>query len=99
MRAKSLQSCPTLCDAMDSSLPGVSVHGILQARTLEWDKVVRKQRGLRPPVLPPLVSGPFVELPIALCWDRASGGSQPLVSRSKYEEGPGKNIAFSVKNK
>ena len=34
--AKSLQSCPTLCDAMDSSLPGSAVPGILQARTLEW---------------------------------------------------------------
>ena len=34
--AKSLQSCPTLCDPIDSSPPGSSVHGILQARTLEW---------------------------------------------------------------
>ena len=34
--AKSLQSCPTLCDSMDCSLPGSSVPGILQARTLEW---------------------------------------------------------------
>ena len=34
--AASLQSCPTLCDPMDCSLPGFSVHGILQARTLEW---------------------------------------------------------------
>ena len=34
--AKSLQSCPTLCDPMDCSLPGSSVHGILQARVLEW---------------------------------------------------------------
>ena len=34
--AKSLQSCPTLCDPMDCSLPGFSVHGVLQARTLEW---------------------------------------------------------------
>ena len=34
--AKSLQLCPTLCDPMDCSLPGFSVHGILQARTLEW---------------------------------------------------------------
>ena len=34
--AKSLQLCPTLCDPMDCSLPGSSVHGILQARTLEW---------------------------------------------------------------
>ena len=34
--AKLLQSCLTLCDAMDCSLPGSSVHGILQARILEW---------------------------------------------------------------
>ena len=34
--AKSLQSCPTLCDPMDCSLPGFSVHEILQARILEW---------------------------------------------------------------
>ena len=30
------QSCPTLCDPMDCSLPGFSDHGILQARILEW---------------------------------------------------------------
>ena len=35
LHAKSLQSCPTLCDSMDSSLPGSSVCGILQARILE----------------------------------------------------------------
>ena len=34
--AKSLQSCPTLCDSIDSSPPGFPVPGILQARTLEW---------------------------------------------------------------
>ena len=34
--AKSLQSCPTLCDHIDGSPTGSSVHGILQARTLEW---------------------------------------------------------------
>ena len=34
--AKLLQSCLTLCDPMDCSPPGSSVHGILQARTLEW---------------------------------------------------------------
>ena len=33
---KSLQSCPTLCDPIDSSPPGFPVPGILQARTLEW---------------------------------------------------------------
>ena len=34
--AKSLQSCPTLCDPIDGSPPGSLVPGILQARTLEW---------------------------------------------------------------
>ena len=34
--AKSLQSCPTLCDPIDRSPPGPTVPGILQARTLEW---------------------------------------------------------------
>ena len=34
--AKSLQSCPTLCDPIDGSPPGFPVPGILQARTLEW---------------------------------------------------------------
>ena len=34
--AKSLQSCPTLCDPKDGSPPGSPVPGILQARTLEW---------------------------------------------------------------
>ena len=34
--AKSLQSCPTLCDPIDGSPPGSPLPGILQARTLEW---------------------------------------------------------------
>ena len=34
--AKSLQSCSTLCDPVDGSPPGSSVHGLLQARILEW---------------------------------------------------------------
>ena len=33
------QSCPTLSDPMDCSLPGSSVHGILQARVLEWGAI------------------------------------------------------------
>ena len=36
MHAKSLQSCPILCDPVDYSLPGSSVHGIFQAKILEW---------------------------------------------------------------
>ena len=34
--AKSLQSCPTLCDPRDGSPPGFPIPGVLQARTLEW---------------------------------------------------------------
>ena len=37
--AKSLQLCPTLCDLIDSSPPGSSVHGIFQAKALEWGAI------------------------------------------------------------
>ena len=37
--AKSLQSCPTLCDPIDGSPPGSPVPGTLQARTLEWGAI------------------------------------------------------------
>ena len=37
------QSCPTLCDPMDCSLPGSSVHGIFQARVLEWGAIAFSQ--------------------------------------------------------
>ena len=36
VQAELLQSCPTLCNPMNSSPPGSSVHGILQTRILEW---------------------------------------------------------------
>ena len=39
MCAKSLQSCPPLCNPIDCSLPGSSVHEILQARVLEWGAI------------------------------------------------------------
>ena len=37
--AKLLQSCPTLCNPIDGSLPGSSVNGIFQARVLEWGAI------------------------------------------------------------
>ena len=37
--SEDVQSCPTLSDPMDCSLPGSSVHGILQARVLEWGAI------------------------------------------------------------
>ena len=44
--AKSLQSCPTLCNPTDGSPPGSSVPGILQARTLEWVAISFSNKGV-----------------------------------------------------
>ena len=71
--AKSLQSCPTLCDPIDGSPPGSPVPGILQARTLEWvAKTSRK--GL----LPPLSTSAILDLPghfyLSLTWFSSCGG-------------------------
>ena len=46
--AKLLQSCPTLCDPIDSSPPGSAVPGILQARTLEWVVISFSRGSFRP---------------------------------------------------
>ena len=46
--AKSLQSCPTLSDPMDCSPPGSSVHGVFQARVLEWDAIAFSAHGSQP---------------------------------------------------
>ena len=48
MRTKSLQSCLTLWDPMECSLPGSSVHGILQARILEWVAMPSSKRSSPP---------------------------------------------------
>ena len=48
MPAQSLQSCPTLCNPVDCSLPGSSVHGILQVRILEW-VAISSSRGFSQP--------------------------------------------------
>ena len=42
------QSCPTLCDPMDCSLPGSSIHGIFQARVLEWAAISFSRRSSQP---------------------------------------------------
>ena len=46
--AKSLQSCPILCDPMECSPPGFSVHGIVQARILEWVAMPSSRGSSRP---------------------------------------------------
>ena len=59
--------------------PGSAGGAVVKNPPAERSKVVRQEAVvLQPPFLPPPVSGSFVERPRALCWDRASGGSQPL---------------------
>ena len=47
------QLCPTLCDPMDCSLPGSSIHGIFQARVLEWVVTGRTHIEAEAPILWP----------------------------------------------
>ena len=79
MCAKSLQSCPTLCDPIDHSPPDSSVHGILQARTL--DELPRPPPGDLPDpgteprslASPALAGGFFTS---SATWDAQSGGQK-----------------------
>ena len=48
MKVLVTQSCPTLCDPMDCSLPDSFVHGILQARILEWDAISFSRESSQP---------------------------------------------------
>ena len=73
VHAKSLQLCPTLCGPMDHSPPGSSVHGILQARILEW-VAMSSSRGSSQPRDQTRVSS------IYLHWQ---AGSLPLVTPGK----------------
>ena len=52
------QSCPTLSDPMDCSLPGSSVHGIFQARVLEWGAIAFSEA-----LVPPLKAALSIALP------------------------------------
>ena len=57
--SEAAQSCPTLRDPMDCSLPGSSVHGIFQARVLKWDAITFSAKHSR---LPPKWSVKFFPL-------------------------------------
>ena len=64
MRAKSLQLYLTLCDPMDCNLPGSSVHGTLQARTLDWVAISYSKGSSNPGIEPvslmsPALAGEF----------------------------------------
>ena len=56
---KVAQSCPTPCDPIDCSLPGSSVHGIFQARVLEWVPISFSRGSSNPGIQPMSLQGPF----------------------------------------
>ena len=61
--AKSLQSCPTLCDPIDGSPPGSPVPGILQAGTLEWVAISFSKTSLHPAKIQTGNVGIYLEQP------------------------------------
>ena len=60
------QSCPTLSDPMDCSLPGSSIHGIFQARVLEWDAIAFSPKVPKYPYLRPGYFSPSLQIGISL---------------------------------
>ena len=58
VHGKSPQSCPTLCNPMDCSPPGSCVHGILQARILEWVSMPSSRDPLDPGIKPVSLASP-----------------------------------------
>ena len=79
------QSCPTLCDPMDSSLPGSAIHGIFQARILEWAAISfsrgssqpRIEPGSPAPGKPSKWDYPFIFIDSTIIY-------MPLMSKSLY---------------
>ena len=67
------QSCPTLCNPMDCSLPGSSVHGIFQARVLEW-VAISFSRGSSQPR-----DQTWVSLIVGRCFYRLSHQGSPYI--------------------
>ena len=76
VHAKSLQSCLTLCNPIDHSPQGCSVHGILQARISEW-VALPSSRGFSQPR----------DQPVSLTSPALQANSLPLVPPGKYKEG------------
>ena len=92
--AQSLQSCLTLCDPMDCSPPGSSVHEILQARTLEWIAMLPPEalpnQGIEPASLMSLAlaSGFFTT---STTWEAPGPGT---ISSGRKETGQWNNTAL-----
>ena len=64
------QLCPALCDAMDCSPPGSSVHGILQARILEWSAISFSRGSSQPRECYKAIYTNVIKLPIIKCWEQ-----------------------------
>ena len=82
VHAKSLQLCSTLCNSMDCSPPGSSVHGILQARMLEWVAMPPPEDLPDPGIKPPSLMSPAL-----------AGGSLSLALPGK----PGDHLNLSLR--
>ena len=71
------QSCPTLCDPMDCSLPGSSAHGIFQARVLEWRAIAfSNPRGWIPKFV---FIHPFIKFLLSTC--NVTGGDAAVMTK------------------
>ena len=94
MYAKSLQLCPTLCNTMDCSLPGSSVHGIIQASTVEWVAMPSSKESSQPRIeLKSLNKSPALQ---TASWPLAPSG-KPRLFQSIYKKGASL-VAQLVKN-
>ena len=82
--AKSLQLCPTLCDPMDCSPPDSSVHGIFQARVLEWGAITFFSNERQSPLIP------------IAHWALILGAFCPLLSEFSGNEDPERPLAFGL---
>ena len=97
MHAKSLQPCLTLCNPMDCSLSGFSVHGILQARILEWVAM---------PSPPGDIPNPEIELASLLSpalasrffTTSATWEAQSLLSSTSFTPIPLQHIYYHISN-
>ena len=84
MGAKSLQSCPTLCNPMDCNPPGSSVHGILQVRILEWVAMPSSRDLSNPEIKPvspgaPALSGRFGFFTTSSTWEAPISSIRALI--------------------
>ena len=81
MCAKSIQSCLTLCDPMHYSPPGSSVHGIYQARILDWAAIISSPGDLPDPGIEPmspaLAGGLFTT---SATWEAPDYRQKPLIT-------------------